>query len=71
MKVTLIIGAICAAACIGVGIYFYCAGQTLYFGILMFGAVLSFWPSLRQYLNLRKQEKEEKAKDELNRPKKK
>lgn len=60
MKVTLIVGAVVAAICIGIGVYFLTVGEMTTFAVMLFAAVLCFWPSVKKYQQIQKEEKERK-----------
>lgn len=70
MKTYLIVGVVFAALCVGVGAYFYTAGNTGLFGICILAAVLCFWPSYRKYRELKRGSSREKERDKTDEDKK-
>lgn len=66
MKITLIVGAVVAAICIGIGVYFLTIGEMTTFAVMLFAAILCFWPSVKKYCAIRMEEKEKESKNPHN-----
>ncbi len=56
MRTTLIVGAVFALACVGVGIYFLISDNMTAFGVCIFAAVLCFWPSFKKWREIKNEE---------------